>query len=214
MRHDADPGSSMARPFDQLAPKDVVEKAMAALEQHGMNALFVPNGEAARSKVLSLIPEGSSVMNMTSATLTAIGVDKDINESGRFDSIRNKLNSMDRESQNDEMQMLGAAPPWVIGSVHAVTETGSVMIASRTGSQLSAYANGATHVLWVVGAQKIVRDRKEGLKRIYEYCLPREDRRAREAYGTGSEVNKMLVIFKEHEAGRITLILVNERLGF
>ena len=207
-----EPGTPRA--FDQLAPRDAVERAETALEQHGINVIFVRNGKAARSKVLSIIPEGSSVMNMTSMTLSAIGLDKEINESGLFDSIRNKLNNMDRSFQNDEMQMLGAGPPWAIGSVHAVTETGSVMLASRTGSQLSAYANGATHVVWVAGTQKIVRDQEEGFRRINEYCLPHEDARARKAYGTESEVNKVLIVFKEHQAGRITLVLVNECLGF
>lgn len=113
------------------------------------------------------------------------------------------------------MQRLGATPEWVLGSVHAVTETGEALIASNTGSQLPAYAFGVGKVIWVVGTQKIVKDREEGLGRIYEHSLPLESERAKKAYGVpGSAVNKILIVNREVQPGRITMILVNERLGF
>ena len=118
------------------------------------------------------------------------------------------------KSQVKEVHRLEAVPDWAIGSVHAVTEDGRLMIASRTGSQMAAYVYGAFNVLWVIGAQKIVKDIDDGMKRIYEYSLPLEDKRARETYGTGSSVNKMLVFNDEHVQGRINIILVNEVLGF
>ena len=63
------------------------------------------------------------------------------------------------------MRILGAAPDFVIGSVHAVTEQGQVMAASFSGSQLASYVSGAGSVIWVVGTQKLVRDIDEGLRR-------------------------------------------------
>ena len=200
--------------YDTLPPRGTIDKTMSALQDNGMNAVFAENGEDARSKVLSIIPEGVKIMNMTSATLASLGLDKEISESVRYDSIRNRLNKMDRETQNEEMQMLGAAPLWTIGSVHAVTEDGVVMIASKTGSQQPAYAYGATNLIWVVGAQKIVKDRDDGFKRIYEYCLPLENERALKAYGMGSSVNKILIVNEEINRDRITVVLVNEVLGF
>ena len=122
---------------------------------------------------------------------------------------------MNRKNQGREMQKLGAAPEWAIGSVHAVTENGEVLIASASGSQLPAYAYGSSNVIFVVGAQKIVKNVDEGIKRIYEYCLPLESERARIAYGVpGSSVNKILIINKEFQEKRINLIFVNEVLGF
>jgi len=90
-----------------------------------------------------------------------------------------------------------------------------VMWASNTGSQLAAHASGAMKVLLVVGAHKIVKDRDEGFRRLYEWCLPHETERALKAYGPGTttKVNKVLIINGEKIAGRITLILVNEVLG-
>jgi len=112
------------------------------------------------------------------------------------------------------MQKLGAAPEYAVGSVHAVTEDGKVIIASNTGSQLPAYAYGSAHVIWVVGTQKIVANLEQGLKRIYEYVLPLESERLKKVYGVESNVSKLLIINKEIAPNRLTLILVKQKLGF
>jgi len=102
----------------------------------------------------------------------------------------------------------------LVSSVHALTEDGHLIIASNTGSQLSSEAYAGGKVIFVVGTQKIVKDNQEGIKRIYEYCLPLEDERARKAYGMGSNVSKILIINKEIFPERITVFLVKEKLGF
>ena len=84
----------------------------------------------------------------------------------------------------------------------------------RAGASSAPIVSGAGHVILVIGAQKIVPDFDTGLRRIYEYCFPLEDRRARQAYGVPSGVNNVLVINKAIAPGRITAILVNEPLGF
>jgi len=151
---------------------------------------------------------------MSSVTLDTIGISKEIMESGRFDAVKKKLMIMDRKTQNSQMQKLGAAPDWAVGSVHAATENGEIIIASQSGSQLPAYSAGSSHVLWVVGTQKIVKNLDAGFRRIYEYVLPLESERAKKAYGKESAVNKLLIINKEAKPGRISLIFVNEVLGF
>jgi acyl-CoA hydrolase len=112
------------------------------------------------------------------------------------------------------MRRLAASPDYAVGSVHAVTEHGEVVVASASGSQLAPYASGAGAVIWVVGSQKIVPDLDAAFKRVNEYSFPREDQRAREAYGIGSGVNKLLVVNREFVPGRITVILVRQELGF
>jgi LUD domain len=158
-------------------------------------------------------------MTMTSRTLEAIGVKDEIDEqpemarSRRYDAVRPRLMQMDRSTQEPEMRRLGASPDYVVGSVHAVTEQGEVLVASASGSQLAPYVHGAGAVIWVIGSQNIVPDRIAAFKRVYEYSFPREDDRAREAYGIGSGVNKLLLINRESVPGRITAILVREELG-
>lgn len=202
--------------WNQLASLESIEKTIKALKANGIDAKFVKTGEDAKKAVLALIPEGAEVLTQTSVTLQTMGILKDLNESRKYDSVRNKLNSMDRATQNLEMQKLGAGPDWTIGSVHAVSEEGHIFIASNTGSQLSAYVGGASHVIWVVGSQKIVKDDAEALKRIYEYVLPLESDRANKAYNitTGSNVSKLLIVNKEVKPGRIITIFVGEKLGF
>jgi len=147
--------------------------------------------------------------------LEALGINHEINESGNFNSVRKKLNGMDRKTQSLEIQKIVSAPDWTIGSVHAVTEDGKVMIASNTGSQLPAYAHGASHVIWVIGTHKIVKNIDEGFKRIYEHSLVLESERAKIAYGVpASAVNKILIVNNENVKGRIHLIFVPEVLGF
>jgi hypothetical protein len=201
--------------FNVIPAAEVVSQSQQALTQNGFNVLLVENGAAAKAKVLEILPEKAEVMTMTSVTLDTLGISEEINKSAKYTSVKTKLMAMDRKTQSLEMQKMGAAPEWAIGSVHAITAGGEVYIASRTGSQLPAYAYGASHVIWMVGTQKLVADNKSALQRIYEYCLPLEAERARQAYGvSGSAVVKILRVNKEEVANRTTIILVNEVLGF
>jgi hypothetical protein len=109
---------------------------------------------------------------------------------------------------------MGAGPDYAAGSVHAVTENGQVMIASNTGSQLGPYAYGAGKVIWVVGAQKLVRNLEEGMRRIEEYCVPREEVHMQQLYNSHTGLNKILIFNKEIRPDRITMIIVKEELGY
>jgi len=199
--------------WETLASDSEIEETINSLKKNGIEAFVVENGNVAREKVLEMLQKNAEVFNSTSVTLDTIGLSKEIVE-GNFNSVRKKFMSMDRNSQGKEMKMLGAAPEWMVGSVHAVTQDGKVLIASATGSQLSGYAYGAGKVIWVVGTNKIVKNQEEGFRRIYEHTLPLEDARARKVYGSGSGVNKLLIINKEVFPGRITVIFVKEKLGF
>lgn len=198
--------------FSQVASKERQEKTKASLEQNGFTVLLVETGEAAKQKVLELLPDGAEVMNMTSQTLETAGIVKAIEESGRFTLTRTKLS--DPTTDPRDKKRYGAAPEWVLGSIHALTEDGQAMIASNTGSQLPAYVYGSDHVIWVVGAQKIVTDLNQGHQRLEEYVLPLEDARARVAYGVPSAINNLLVMKGGSTAKRVTIILVNKKLGF
>jgi hypothetical protein len=204
----------LATEFSELASDERIASAAAALERNGVRAVIVATGGEARSFVRSLLVDGAEVFNNTSKTLETIGVAEDIERSGRYQPIRLRLYQMDREMQRSEMRMLAAAPEYVVGSVHAVTEGGSLLVASASGSQLGPLVSGAEHVILVIGGQKVVPDLETGLRRLNEYCLPLEDERARRAYGVPSGVNNVLIINRVLTPGRVTAILVRERLGF
>ena len=200
--------------FSTVAPDDRISAAAAALEAHGVRAVVVESGAEARNLVRSILPEGAEVYNNTSRTLETIGVADDIERSGRYQPLRPRLYRMDRELQRREMRTLAASPEYVVGSVHAVTEDGSLLIASATGSQLGPLVSGAGNVILVIGGQKVVPDVDTGLRRIREYSFPLEDQRARDAYGMPSGINNVLIISRVVAPGRVTAVLVKERLGF
>lgn len=200
--------------WKKIADDKTIEVTQKALKENGFETIIVANGEEAKKKALELIPKGAEVLTAASTTTHAIGLASELNESGNYNSIIKKLMSMDRKTQHVEMSKIGSAPEWIVGSVHAMTQDGKAIIASASGSQLPGYSYGSAHVIWIVGAQKIVKDLDQGLKRIYEYVLPLESERARKAYGVpGSSVNKLLIMQKERP-GRITIIIVKEALGF
>jgi len=200
--------------FAELASDKQLDAAAAALERNGISSSVVASGEQARDAVSSIIPIGAEVFNNTSHTLESIGIAEDIERSGLYQPLRPRLFQMDREMQAREMRQLAATPDYVVGSAHALTEEGSLLIASASGSQLGPLVSGAGHVILVIGGQKLVPDSATGLRRIYEYCFPLEDRRAREAYGVPSGVNNVLIINRVITPKRVHAILVGEPLGF
>jgi LUD domain len=200
--------------FATLADEDRLGRTAAALEANGMTVLRARDAEDAKRIVLGLIPEGAEVHHGASQTLDVTGITAALDQSGRFEPLRPRIWSMDRATQADEIRRLAAAPDFMLGSVHAVTETGSLLAASSSGSQLGPYAAGAGRVILVVGGQKVVKDVEEGLRRIDEYAFPLEDARALEAYGIHSGINKVVIINREIVPGRITVVLVDEVLGF
>ena len=203
--------------WNVLPDDTVIDQTIQALINRGITAEVLDTGEMAKERVLSLIPEGAEVMTMTSVTNNTIGLAQELDESGKYNSIRDRLKTMDRNTQSLEMQKLGAAPQYSTGSVHAVTTSGEILIASNTGSQLSAYVYGSLHVFWVVGAQKIVKTLNEGMQRIQEYILPLETVRLEKQYNKTdlkSNISKMLIINKEVRPNRLHIIFVKEVLGF
>ena len=208
------PSEEAMAEFSPLASEQQINAVAEALERSGITTAVVGTGELAREAVRSLLPLGAEVYNNTSKTLEVIGVAEDIERSGLYQPLRPRLYQMDREMQGREMRQLAAAPDWVVGSAHAVTEEGSVLIASASGSQLGPIVSSAGHVILVIGGQKVVPDFNTGLRRIYEYCFLLEDIRAKQAYGVPSGVNNLLVINKVIPPGRIYAILVKEPLGF
>ncbi|MFA6393402.1 MAG: LUD domain-containing protein [Patescibacteria group bacterium] len=199
--------------FGRLADETAVSAAALGLEKNGFKVIITADRESAIDEFKKLIPEGSEIMNMTSTTLAELGLDKEILESGRYRAVRKELEKLG-EGEKIQKLRLGAAQEFAVGSVHAITEAGEVIIASATGSQLPAYAYGADKVIFMAGTQKIVKDFEEGMQRIREYVFPRENERALKAYGMGSGINKVMVLNKEVNPGRITMILIKEKLGF
>jgi hypothetical protein len=200
--------------YTQLASDEQIAATVQALNAHNIQTVVVDTGEEARDCVSDLIPEGAEVHMAMSTTLDLIGVTREIEESGRYNAIRPQLRKLDRIKQNREWRKLASAPDVMLGSVHAVTEQGQVLVASGGGSQIGPYATGAGLVIWVVGAQKLVPTLADGLRRIEEHALPLESERMRSMTGRNSAVNQILIVQGSLQPNRFKMVIVKENLGF
>jgi LUD domain len=199
--------------FAALPDDETLADTLGALEARGFGAEVVDDLDAARRAVLARIPEGSSVMTYPSVTLEETGIARAIEDGGPYDSARTKLLALDRATQMQEIKAIMVLPDFALGSVHAITRDGTLVIASALGSQLAAHAWGAAKVIFVVGAQKLVPDLDAAQERIYEHSLKLEDARTLEAYGANSRVGKILQIHQE-DPGRIHVVMIRRPVGF
>jgi L-lactate utilization protein LutC len=200
--------------FTDPAPAQRLEQTATALTAKNFAVEILDDAAAARTRIKDLIPEGASVFTGASETLRLSGIEEDINNSGRYDALRSRGTTMDRATQMDEIRRLLASPDVIVGSVAAVTETGSLVVASASGSQLTGYAGGSARAIWVVGAQKVVPDLSTALRRVEDHCLPLENDRAMKVYGQPSAVNRVLILNAEPHPGRGIVLLLREAIGF
>ena len=199
--------------FTALPDDETLAATVVALEEHGSSVEVVDDFDAARAAILARIPEGSSVMTNTSVTLQETGIADAINDGGPYDSARNRMFALDFATQAQEMKAIGGQPEYALGSVHAITRDGTLVIASASGSQLASYAWGAANVIFVVGAQKLVPTPEAARGRIIEHSLKLEDARAYAAYGQNSYIGKILEIHQELP-GRIHVVIIRQSVGF
>jgi L-lactate utilization protein LutC len=202
--------------FDVLASKETVEKTIRALEPRGINAEFVNKKEDALNRLKRLIRPGAEVMTAGSTTLDQIGF-TELLKSGKhpWKNFKDAILEEKDPAKQMELRKKSVTAEYMIGSVHAVVETGEVLVVNATGSSLPAYSYSSNNVIWIVGTQKIVPTVNEGFKRLREYCFPLEDKRMKSIGYAGSTLGKFLLFEKEIlENRKITLIFVNEKLGF
>ena len=199
--------------FTTLPDEQTLASVVTALEEHGFSVEIAEDLGAAREAVLARIPHGSSVMTNTSVTLAETGIADAVNDGGPYESARNAMFALDFATQAQEMKVIGGQPDYALGSVHAVTRDGTLVIASASGSQLASYAWGAANVIFVVGAQKLVPTLEAAHQRIYQHSLKLEDARAMAVYGQHSQVGKILEIHQELP-GRIHIVLIRQVVGF
>ena len=200
--------------WNKPSDKKTIEEIIENLKPRQINAFFVETGKEAKEKVLELIPAGSRVMSASSATLKTIGLFDEIDNSGKYVSVRKEYMGFDHEKEADKIRISRSTPDFIVGSVNAITKKGEAVMASNTGSQLAAYASGAGKIIWVIGAQKIVDNLDDAFKRINEYVFPLESERLKKLFGVPSNVSQLLIFNKAVNPSRVTIIFVNESLGY
>ncbi|MCZ7373094.1 MAG: lactate utilization protein [Candidatus Methanoperedens sp.] len=202
--------------YDALASKDAVKKVMEAVKPRGINPEFVNTKEDALRRLKELIPSDAEINMGLSITLKEIGF-IDLLKSGKhpWKNWKDIILAEKDEEKQMELRRRSVLSEYFLGSVHAIAETGEIVIASGSGSQLPAYIYTSNNVIWIAGIQKIVPTIDDAIKRVREYSLPREDARMKKEGYPGSTIGKLLIFEREIDPDRrLTLILVNEKLGF
>jgi L-lactate utilization protein LutC len=200
--------------FAQPASEALLQTVAESLRERNFEAIIVATAAEAKAAVIERIPEGVEIHSGKSKTLEDIGVWAELMGSDRYDFVRKRTSKMDRKTQAREIRKLGASPDVMLGSVQALTEAGQLVVASASGSQIGPYASGAGTLILVVGSQKIVPDLDTALRRITQHVQPYEDARLREQMGIGTKLTRILILERDFNPGRTTVVLVREPVGF
>jgi hypothetical protein len=204
--------------YDSLPEPERIQRTLESVNARGIHAELVGTKEAALERTKALIPPGALVMTGASVTLQQIGFEAVlISGDHPWRNFKADLLAETDPVKQAAMRRQGTLAEFYLGSVNALAETGELVFASGSGSQLPAYAYTSRNVIWVVGTHKITPTLEDALRRIREYVLPLEDQRQRSVGNrAGSQINKILIIEREPAYVRrnLTLILVNEQLGF
>jgi L-lactate utilization protein LutC len=202
--------------YDILASKEAIKRTMESLKARNINVELVSTKEEALRKINKMIPPGREVMTGGSTTLDQIGF-TDLLKSGKhpWKNLKDQILSEKDPVRQMGLRKKSVTSEYFLGSVHAVAETGEILIANATGSSIPSNAFSSDNVIWIVGTQKIVTTLEEGFKRIHEYCVPLEDKRMKSIGYQGTTIGKILIFEREiNENRKINLIFVNEILGF
>lgn len=202
--------------YEKIPQDEVIKKTVDELKTRGVTVTIVDTKAEALEKIKELVPAGAGVMNGSSTTLKEIGFVDFLKEGAHgWNNLHEKiLTETDLEKQAELRKQSVFADYW-LGSVHAIAESGEVLVASASGSQFPAYAFTSPNVIWVASANKIVPTLEDGFKRVKEYTFPLEDARMKASGYPGSVLAKMFIFEKEvFSARKINLILVKEKLGF
>jgi L-lactate utilization protein LutC len=205
--------------YNILPAPDRLQKAIEAVRARGVTVTLVETKESALAHLQALIPAGASVMTGASVSLQQVGFEALLlggNHPWKY--LKAEILAEKDPARQVTLRKQATLADYFLGSVHAIAESGEILIASATGSQLPAYAYSSTNVVWVAGAQKITPTLEAGFQRVRDYILPLEDQHMKQLYGdqARSFVGKILVFEREapylHRS--VNLLLVNEVLGF
>lgn len=203
--------------YGLLASKETVERTVTALREKKYEVFTVETKEEALEKIKQLIPPGASVMNGSSQTLETIGFTEYLKSKQHgWNNLHDAILKEKDTARQSALRKQAVLSDFYLGSVHALTEVGEMIIASNTGSQLPHLVFTSRNLILVIGSQKIVPDLQAALKRVEEYVYPLENKRINDLYKTDTVISKELIFRSESpfSTRKIFIVIVNEVLGF
>ena len=201
--------------LDELPTEEAVETAAENLEANGFEVIVADSTEEALETIQSQIPAGASVMNGHSTTLEEIGFADYLSESDHeWESLADEICSIDDDAKRQAARREAQTADYFLGGINAISQTGELVAADRSGSRIGAYPFAASNVVIVSGVNKIVPTIDDALDRLESVAYPLENERAQEAYGVDSAIAKELIFRQELEEGRTTVVLIRDQLGY
>lgn len=199
----------------QLADDAAVQRTVAALKERNIDAVVAETATEALRLIADLLPEGGEVYEGTSETLTAIGFGDFLHGNPKYVDVRTRNRAETDPDRQRELRRMASVVDCYVGSVHAIAETGEVVIASGSGSQLGAYVYGAKKVIWVAGTQKISPSLADAIGRVRGYSLERHAEWSANQGRTGHDaIGKLLIVENEQNVGRISMVLIKQQVGW
>lgn len=203
--------------YGTLATTEVVESTMAALRAKGIDASVVANSSDVLKKIKELIPKGASVMNGASVTLEQVGFIEYLKGGDHGWNNLHEAIVMEKDPvKQGDLRKQALHSDYYLGSTHALAQTGELLIASNSGSQLPHIVFTSPNLVFVVSTKKIVPTLEDTYKRLSAHVIPLEDERALKAYGVHTAANKIVVFQGENSmmGRKVHVILVSEDLGY
>jgi L-lactate utilization protein LutC len=191
-----------------------IVRTVAALRARNIDVIVADTRAAANHALIQLLPDGVEICDSTSETLDAIGFTAFVRGNPRYTNLHDVYEAEPDLTKRNDLRRRASIADYFIGSVQAIAETGEIFVASSTGSQLAPYVYAARRVILVVGTQKIVPTFDAAMQRVRGHTLVRHDQWLTEMGRAPTPIGKLGIIEHESQAGRITVLLVKEHLGW
>ncbi len=198
------------------------ETLIKQLKKRGMEGYYCEDKKSALEKIISLIEPKSSVSWGGSQTLNELGI-KEHFISGDYKVIdRDPCKGSERTLKMREAFFAD----YYLTSSNAVSLDGMLVNIDGSGNRVAAISFGPSHVIVVVGINKLVKTVHEAIDRIRNFASPPNCIRigyptpcsqsgiCMDCLGQNSICGQILVTRNARPEGRIKVILVGESLGY
>jgi len=200
-----------------------MKETIRNLRDHGFEVISVRNATEALETAKKFFTDNVRSVGLGgSTTVQDIGLLSWLREQTGFQLFDQYEEGISME-ENVERRRKGLLADIYVTSSNAVTRSGYLVNVDGTGNRVAAQAYGPRKVLLIVGKNKIVSDVEAGFQRIEEIVAPKNVARVnkkafslkKEQKYTVQNIQSVFVVIKKTDnRNRITLILVDEELGF
>lgn len=202
--------------YTSIPTREKIDKVLITFNDRNIKGIFVNSKKEALDAIFEIIPNDSEIATGSSESLREIGfLDVLKQKQHNWKNVKDNLFAEVDHLKREELRRESILADYNIQSCHAITEKGQLVIASGMGNQISAIAYASKNIVFVVGAQKIVKNLDEAFERIRNYVMPLENERMKKiGFKKGTTLGKILIFEKEIREREIHVIIVNENIGF